>query len=576
MGLERRLTDDSAETIFEEKKELLRSIGIAEENLDVHLAETRREYEDYKSVHEMQPHYSASKIADHLGLLVSTVQSWTQFNEVPLLLAKRGYFTKKKRKIKENENHDLAFLLGVYAGSKKKPQTTYFSLTSKEKRVAQMFVRSIYNLTGLLPQINLGKESWGFYHESERFAEIFQKHTLNNTVVPWQLFDDGVEGKSAYLRGFLATRGSLTSNADNYQPGISIDLSRNKSLLKEVVILFSDLGMYPSLTKTRINVVNPTDLKIVYDSGLLLMNRKREKLEEILSGFDSCEEDISIEKFLEIRGKLESGKYGRKEAREAFVTAGANYFTAREWVSTKKTPKRVKRYLKFKKIGREIGDVDAIAYLYKQLGYRKWKNWVGHSRQLAKMLTLDEVMKYQTRQELKENNKHFNVFLFLHEQVGLEPDFSKSLAEDFSKEELEEILFGDVIYRTTTKNLFLGKANLTFWRKYMVDGSEYSSAGGTQKDPRGLVRLSHFFNMFVPEKYVDDSESLTHAYRLFYRKVMSHPASSSFVRIEGNEFYVLKDPRYLRLTETLLSGAGLGGKKRRMNEAKELTEKLAS
>ena len=576
MGLERRLFDDEAEVIFEEKKELLKSIGIKEKELEKHLFEARKDYEQYKSVHQLKPEYFASKISEILNLPVTTIQSWTQFGEIPLLLAKRGYFTKKKRKIVENETHDLTFLLGAYAGSKKNPLTNYFSLSSRDESVCKMFLGSIYNLTGLLPQMKHIGKSWRFYYASEHFADTFQKHTLNNTVVPWQLFGDSIDGKRAYLRGFLSTKCSVTLNADNYQPGISIDLARNKSLINEMGVLFSDLGIYPSLTKVRVNITNPVDLKIISDSKLLLVKRKRKQLKEILSGFDSCEENISVEKFLEIRGKLESGQYNRKETRKAFVANGAKYFTAREWVSTNKTPKMVKRHLKLKRIKKEIGDGEVIAYLYEKLGYKKWKTGVAHTKKLAKMLTLDEVNDYQTRQELEKNNKQLGFFLYLREQVGLDWNLSKSLVNDFSKKEIENILFGDTVYKIEGKDVFIEKANVTFWRKYMSKGKKYFSESNVQKEPRGLVNLSHFFNMFVPQNYVEDADKLTRAYRLFYRKVMSHPASSSFVRVENDDFYITNTHRYVNLVETLLSGAGLGGKKRKLAEAKKLTEIINS
>jgi hypothetical protein len=349
MGLEARLTDQEAEAIFEEKEDLLRSLGIKEEDLKFHLAESKKEYKNYKTVHELIKIHNPSEVSEMLNLPVTTIRSWTQFGEMPLLLAKLGYFSKKKKPIQENENQDLAFLLGVYAGSKKNPQTTSFGISFKEESLIQKVAGSIYHLTGLLPQVHPTGNVWKFHYFSDQFADFFQKHTLDNTIVPWQLLGDGIDCKRAYLRGFLSTKSSVTSNADNYQPGISIDLSRNKSLIKEIGVLFSDLEIYPSLTKVRVNVTHPLDLKTISDSGLLLVERKRERLEQILSGFGSCEENISVNKFLEIRGKLKSGEYNRKETREAFVANGAKYFTAREWVSTGKTPKRVKRDLKLKK-----------------------------------------------------------------------------------------------------------------------------------------------------------------------------------------------------------------------------------
>ena len=179
-------------------------------------------------------------------------------------------------------------------------------------------------------------------------------------------------------------------------------------------------------------------------------------------------------------------------------------------------------------------------------------------------------------QELEKNNKHLGFFLYLREQIGLNYNLSKSLVNDFSKKEIEDILFGDKVYKTEKINFFLGQANITFWRKYMSEGKRYFSESKEQKESRDLVNLSHFFNMFVPQNYVNNPEKLTRAYRLFYRKIMAHPASSSFVRIQNDDFYIPNTHRYVNLVETLLSGAGLGGKKRHMNEAKELTEKLAS
>jgi hypothetical protein len=217
-----------------------------------------------------------------------------------------------------------------------------------------------------------------------------------------------------------------------------------------------------------------------------------------------------------------------------------------------------------------------IAYLYHQLGYKKWKKGVAHSKKLAKLFTLDELKKYQNRNALENDVKWRSFILYLHCQVGLDLELSKHLVRDYSKEELENILFGDVVYKTEKTNTHLGKANLTFWKEYMSEGKKYSSENENKKNFSGLVDLSHFFNMFIPTNYVDDPEKLTHAYRLFYRKIMAHPASSSFVRIKNDHFYILNDSRYVNLTETLLSSAGLGGKKRKLPEAKELTLMLNS
>ena len=156
----------------------------------------------------------------------------------------------------------------------------------------------------------------------------------------------------------------------------------------------------------------------------------------------------------------------------------------------------------------------------------------------------------------------------------IQGNIKEKYGRDFSIDDLKKIVnsqFKDLDkYMDNEEEIkidYIGKIRIKEGRKYFFEDSE-------QKEPRDLVNLSYFFNMFVPENYVDDAESLTRAYRFFYRKIMAHPASSSFVRIENSQFYVINNPRYLNLTETLLGGAGLGGKKRRFDDAKKLTEKL--
>ena len=108
MGLEGRLTAEQAEAIFERKKDLLRSIGKEEEELDFFLAETKEDYNRYKLVYHWKKQWGSGKkekndkkglctrISKQIGINFDTVWSWGFQGRIPSLLHFESQFSKQR------------------------------------------------------------------------------------------------------------------------------------------------------------------------------------------------------------------------------------------------------------------------------------------------------------------------------------------------------------------------------------------------------------------------------------------------------------------------------------------------
>ena len=152
------------------------------------------------------------------------------------------------------------------------------------------------------------------------------------------------------------------------------------------------------------------------------------------------------------------------------------------------------------------------------------------------------------------------------------PDKKKKLDGVFDDSEIPEKITGktlsasDVFYEPD-KAQIAQEYDLVAWTKYV---SPEGAANNQGSDKEGYVLSDHVFNMYIPNRFLDDAKIIKTMYLQFYRTLRSNPRFFQFTTLEDNSFYI--DSGHMDLVESVLGS--IYRKERRFNDAVKLTERL--
>ena len=208
-----KLTKKLAESIIEQKKQLLVDIGINDpDQIEDILTETYEEYQQHKTVKRLRNKgLSYPKIANEVGIDKFKVFNWIKKQRFPNLFANERFFSKNLLKINEETQEDVNKLLAVYSAAKISPNQTKFKTKFKNRTNLELVMDPFFNVFSTVPDIFSDKHGIEFDFCSKPFLEYYNEHTLNNTAIPWQLLNS-YEKKVDYFKYFFLRKGLFRYN----------------------------------------------------------------------------------------------------------------------------------------------------------------------------------------------------------------------------------------------------------------------------------------------------------------------------------------------------------------------------
>lgn len=433
------------------------------------------------------------------------------------------------REIRENglNSKELSFLLGYTSASRGIDAGKGFRYYSTDKSVVEMLVSLVERFFQYSGEIISEKQGWNLRFESSQGLEYFNQHTFRNTVVPWHLF----ESKEDYLeffKGYLARRGTIylrEVRKDIFHGSIWFEYNVNISLGDEIAVLLFDLDIIPEYHQPKLQIWDFCDLEQIYCQNLCLHQEKNRALGKMLRKKSGFHFSWPVKEVSDLIDDVLEERISRKEGVNAARKYKIKEVTFSSWVRYGKLPLRVKRYRRIREISEKIGDREVMSRIYHLL---------------------------------KANGEE------------CQPEEARKLGKKITLSKLESILTGKEIYPSAPDDRLSPFANFLFWRDFVEKDLKRENAPASRRGD--LLWLRDVLNMYLPRQYLDEPKLRSTVYLQLYRHLRQSPRFPLMIKIENQELYLV--PGSLDLAESLLSKAGMGGKQRRMNEAKMLSDKM--
>lgn len=333
--IKRKLTEELAQSILKEKRELLESINLSQTEIEERIAECWQVYLKYKKACDLKEEgYSARRIAEQLSLSCFNVSRWTK-GGLPLVFNEVTHFSELEMKLSEETRQDLLYLLGAFQGKKVLRENQFSEFASKYKQELETLVFPIYQVFSRVPKITLVRDYWRFYFRSKKFLDYFNQHTEQDQHLPWKLMPT-LKEKEAYFKGYF-----LKSSAINGER-IIFRFSCEPVLKTEFAVLLGDLGLVPGCNSREVELFDYVDLKKILDEGWCLSRRKELALRKITRQ-KIDKRNCSPEKILILLDQIKQGRITRPEAIDKYALPRN---TLQSWICDNVLPYRVRRYLK--------------------------------------------------------------------------------------------------------------------------------------------------------------------------------------------------------------------------------------
>ena len=378
----RGLTDELAEQIIEEKKEMLRSIRIVnKKKIEDILSETRDEYEMYKDIFSMKEEgYSYQQIADKHGIDRSKITYWTERGTLPYLFNLKNYFSRKSMRL--DNKRDSLLLMGMRAGRKRSSKDVASDISSRDRKLLESVQRLYFNVFSVVPRMYFASQTWRLNFKMQEFDDYFNLHTKNNSRVPWHLLSNKYN-KGHYFAGYFARKGGVYPEWK--RTNIILSIYDDNPLKLEFAALLLDLGMVPRSVKKGLRISDPLDVRLVHDK-YCLSQVKRKKLEGV------AESGLTRERWKEVTRLLDRGV-----GKEEIIRRGEVGCLSR----------RIDTYLELQEILKDVGYRHGVAYCYGKLGAG-----LEAAHELAERFSFKEIQKCSSLEQVygnivfPENNKH--------------------------------------------------------------------------------------------------------------------------------------------------------------------------
>lgn len=522
MGPVKQLSKEEVERIIGLKEKRWRRSGTKNDEIRRRIDECWGTYETYERIFRLrQAGFTYTEIAEKTGVRRGSVWEWLRGGRIPRPLYVESGAKWRLRSLQGNSSVK-SFALGAIAASRKPNHfSPEFSLIAKEQEVLDHIVDPISEVF----QVDFSSRHFNSFQGMREFNEL----TNTNLEVPWCVFET-LEDKIEYFKGFLVRKGSFYRSLAKGRFNVlnlEFRFKSNPELGKEFAVLMFDLGMTPNYRPDKVSIRDYVDLKEIYRRGWCLLSSKREILRNDLRLIKKWPERISAGKLSELIAQVENGEKSRQEGWDLIKGKRVHKGTYDAWFTRKSLPRKIQRYRELEKLSQEVGDRGVISYVYNQLGSKNLTGGVRLAREIARKISWDQ---------------------------------------------LDEIAYGGSLFGVKKEDGFRALSNLVFWKNYL---SEEGGPCSSEMQITGTgVPVNYFFGMFVPEGCFDSPDKLKTVYSHLYVALARSPRFVELTEIKNGEIYVRRKEELFDLAETLVGGAGLGGKKRKLKEVGVLMENL--
>lgn len=308
---------------------------------------------------------SIGKISKRLNVSYGTVWGWLYGGAKPAGL--KG--VTPTFNIPQGKSAEFAYVLGVYAavaqcgkdcGYFKSKKSGGFLVHSKTEAHLHPLKESLESILNSKADIKEEQRKGGNYrflrfpYELRRYLSFMSDK--NQNVIWEHLFSD--EEKISFINGFLDYRGEFREKP---APFVLIEKQNGYSLIEDIGLLFSSLGIIPSIHyKTMLCILDSGDIhKLVKYRPA---DARAQKLGDITPAPTPEQDAIGVfSRFQELHGAN-----GKMPLYRIAKLLDVNYSTIANW-NKGALPHRVRNYRRLLEIRKSRGDVDVIGFVYRNI-----------------------------------------------------------------------------------------------------------------------------------------------------------------------------------------------------------------
>lgn len=258
---------------------------------------------------------------------------------------------------------DLAYLLGVYAATKRSPSghPTSFRVSHPESQVIERIRGAIAASLGHAPAVRETSRGFEISFGSRALTQRLFEMSAGNTRIPWEHVATIAE-RAAFLRGFLEKAGSVSATRGRH-PMLTIRKRLAPDLLAGLLTLSSHLGVLPTFGEDRIRIQTLGDLRRLLEHGCPAPGPRRDRLAKLVEAahFHSPDPDVGL--YYRALGQA------HPEFPAGAQRSGAGDVppkTRRGWLRGK-VPRKIRRLERIAGLANAHPDPDAIGYLCRRL-----------------------------------------------------------------------------------------------------------------------------------------------------------------------------------------------------------------